>query len=261
MPQPAKQASPKWTQNHESALSGLVGLGISKKQAKEFLEAQPSGEVDELMRQALAARTRSQAPPSAIPGAPSGAVPLHPPKSAPAPSQAAPPKAPGMPFPEERGPWSAASMAAGQKPQRVRVAPQSGPQISGEWSASSMMPSAPRQGTPAAAINPAMPPPAPITPAAAQTQPGPQAVPPVKPRIRIRAAGQRIPPAPIGPAGGAESTPEAPAQAKEQAAPLPLIRSKEEYDQLPPGTEFIWRSDGHVYEKPAERGSAVEEVQ
>jgi hypothetical protein len=66
----------------------------------------------------------------------------------------------------------------------------------------------------------------------------------------MRAAGQRIPPAPIG-KGAPTEEPEAPAEAKEKAAPLPLIRSAEEYEQLAPGTEFIWRSDGHVYEKPA----------
>lgn len=234
MPQPAKQASPEWTDNHESALSGLVGLGIPKKQAQQFLEALPPAEVGELMRQALASRTRSQAPPAAIPGAPSGAVPLHPQTQAP-PQQTAqpPPAAPASQLP------AAPIQKKGDRFNRIAD------MLTG-WMAPSWVGGGPLPPkAPISAATPA----APITPAAAQTQPASQpAQPPEKPRIRIPAAGRRIPPAPIGKAP--EAAPEAPAETKQKAPPLPLIRSREEYEQLAPGTEFIWRSDGHIYSKP-----------
>lgn len=84
-----------------------------------------------------------------------------------------------------------------------------------------------------------------------------------KPRIRVRAAGTKIPAAPLG---GEGPTTEATSPTKEPETPtaaaetptknrvLPLIHSVEEYNQLAPGTEFIWRSDGHIYEKPAAKG-------
>jgi hypothetical protein len=49
----ATKVSPQeWTDNHESALSGLTGMGISKKEARQHLEGLRPNEVGELMRQA-----------------------------------------------------------------------------------------------------------------------------------------------------------------------------------------------------------------
>lgn len=251
MPKTATKPSQEWTPDHESALSGLTGMGIPKKEARAHLEVLPGADVAELMRQALASRSRGQKPPPAIPGGPRGAVPLNPQPAAAAPPPPAPPAAGApQPQPPPKGPSMRDMLLA----KAATVAPQPS--------------AAPKRdlfnriadtvfggGPPKAPIGPALKQ-AP-SPAAAQTQPAVQPGSTEKPRIRVRAAGTRIPPAPIGKTAATEAPgaeePEAPAETKEKAPPLPLIRSKEEYEQLAPGTEFIWASDSHIYEKPAEK--------
>lgn len=224
--------NPNWTPAHESALSGLVGLGISKKEARAFLESMKGGDVATLMRSALAQRNRAQAPPSAVSGGPGGARPIQatPPPLPPSRGQGPPPLPPPTPTPQAGAPKKVDTL------QNIL----------------NFMMMSPGGGAKS------RPPSAPIGPASAQlTAPAPSTAPPgppavqQKPRIRIRAAGGRVPPAPIG--GQTPST-EATSPTKEAQTPSTpeqpvFISTKKEYDELEPGTEFMW-PDGHIYEKP-----------
>jgi hypothetical protein len=241
----------EWTPAHESALTGLTGLGIGKKEARAHLEALQAGDVEELMRQALAARNRSQAPPPAVSGGPSGArpivSPLPPAAAAPGPAAA----------PPQQGPPGAPPGVAGSGrilPPWLRAAP-IGPAPPGASAPNARMPLDPEMlALLRQAQRPAQGP--------AQSQLQPQAS-PEKPRIRIRAGGGYVPAAPLG--GPGPSTEQAPptempeastaapqTPSKEEA--LPRIRSEEEYEKIGPGTRFVWIPDGHIYRKPAPKG-------
>jgi hypothetical protein len=223
MPQQTKL--PPWTKQHDDALSGLVGLKIPKKEARKFVEVLQSDDVNKMIAQALSARTRSQSPPPAIPGGPRGAVPIHPQSQGAAPPR---PTAGAPPAPSPAPPLPASRPAAAPIKKRDlfnRVADTLTGWMAPSWVGGGPLPPKP------APINLAAPTTTPTTPVAAQTG--------EKPRIRVPLVGKV-----------AETAAEEPT--KEKAAPLPLISSKEEYQQLAPGTEFIWKSDGHVYEKPKE---------
>jgi hypothetical protein len=252
MPQQTKL--PPWTKQHDDALSGLVGLKIPKKEARKFVEGLQSTDVNEMIRQALAARTRSQRPSPAIPGGPQGAVPIHP-QPQPPPSVPPTPSGPTAPGFGERTRLGAARLLGrafgAQSAPSPQPAPRNAPlfrspeeQAAAEQQSQRDLESAVQKATSGwRTAMQAQPPQAPIQAAAAQIK--------EKPRIRMPLVSRRVPPAPIGGgAPGAETAAEEPT--KEKAAPLPLISSKEEYQQLAPGTEFIWKSDGHVYEKPKE---------
>jgi hypothetical protein len=81
---------------------------------------------------------------------------------------------------------------------------------------------------------------------------------PVKPRVRVKAVGTKIPEAPTPTeveegkqkaAGIEETRPEKP-----KAEELPLVASQEEYDKLPIGTRFK-HPDGFIYRKQSESGA------
>jgi hypothetical protein len=75
---------------------------------------------------------------------------------------------------------------------------------------------------------------------------------PVKPRIRVKAAGSKIPETPAA---------EAP-KPKEAQTPegLPLVGTQEEYDKLPVGSRFR-HPDGFIYRKASESGGPEQKLQ
>jgi hypothetical protein len=213
-----------WTKTHDTVLSGLTGMGLGKGYATSLLSGMKETDAAQMIRAALQSHTKSKNL-SPVPGGPQNAVPI-------------------VPQPGPAGP--AAAQVSGAPPAQVRPAPslrsfvpqrpasaagaQTGPRID----LRSFIPKGPSQAAAA--------------PAAPEVVPATQ-----KPRIRIQAAGRRIPAAPLGSPTEAAQSPTQGPQTPSKPTP-PLIHTAQEYEQLAPGTEFIWRSDGHIYEKPAEEG-------
>lgn len=242
----ATASKEEWTKEHEDALSGLTGLGIPKKEARQHLEVLPSEHSSELMRKALASRSRSQRPPPSMPaGAPANAMPLHPTSAAASAAPSPPPSLPPAPLPATRGTMPSAPLQIGpEQIQQAEAARQEAiRRASSGWG--SLIPQAP------------------IGPAAAQLQAQPPAPTPTeKPRVRVRAAGHYVPPAPLGAEAPSTETPSptkapktpSPAQPTPSKQQLPRIRTEEELAKLEAGTEFVWIPDGHIYRKNAEGG-------
>lgn len=234
------QQQSTWSDQHDEALLALKALKVPEKEAKKLLEPLTrQAATGDLLRMALRSRAAGTKRPPTPAGGPTGAVPINPPAAAQSTAvvpASGPPPAPIKPKPGTPGksnPWTFREIF-GLPPKKPKPSPPSQQQQA--------VGSAPGVGAPGATAAPPhpmpaaqMPPVAPISPAAAQTQPAPAQ----KPRIRVRAAGQRMPVAPIG---GAP---------KQPAETPPFIHSYEEYEQLAPGTEFIW-TNSHVYRKPAQ---------
>jgi hypothetical protein len=225
-----------WTDTHEDALKTLTALGLGKNYGTQLLTGSKEKNLDDMVNAALRSHAMGKklVP---IPGGPRGAVPIVPQTNQP-PQQLArqqsPRPQPQAEPPPQPGVWSGQQLAGGLKlPRTPPPAP-----VSFGGGPSSMAQQLAGQGPSAAT---------------AQTRPAPPLAggAPTKPRIRVPAAGRRIPAAPLGsPTQG----PETPQVQTEKPPSLPLIHSSEEYEQLAPGTEFIWKSDGHIYEKPAQKG-------
>jgi hypothetical protein len=243
---PAQQTQ-AWSPQHEDALKALIHLGLGKQYGRSLLEAMPQqNSLDDLVNMAVQAHGKAYSRTKTLPvkGGPKNAVPLKDPAKkagpAPAPLGAAPPtQRPSGPVPLPK--VTAAERLAG--PGAPPPAQPGGPVPSPAVSAAQRL-QVPRESW-SSILGRSAPPPAPLSPAAAQTQPqgqpGPTAGalgPSEKPRIRVRTVGQRIPAAPLGapaPAAG-PTTPSGP----------PMISTREDYDKLPPGTLFKW-SDGRLY--------------
>jgi hypothetical protein len=209
-----------WTKTHDAVLSGLTGMGLGKGYATNLLSGMKEADVQQMMRAALQAHTKSQKL-SPVPGGPQNAVPI-------------------VPQPGPAGP--AAAQVSGAPPAQVRPAPslrsfvpqrpasaagaQTGPRID----LRSFIPKGPSQAAAA--------------PAAPQVVPATQ-----KPRIRIQAAGRRIPAAPLGSPTQEAQTPSAGPKTPSGAGPMPRIRSEEEWQKLPNGSDFIWVPNGKQYTK------------
>lgn len=239
--------SPNWTAAHESALTGLLGLGLGKKHARSLLEPLPPSDLASMMRAALRSHTQAKKP-APVEGGPQGAAPIMgkpaPPPAAPAAAQTKP--APSMlrSFVPPRAPLQAAAVASG-------AAPQPQPKISLRGFTPAQKPPSPKAEEPEG-----KPPFTQIIGAPPGWKPSDVLV---KPRIRVRAAGQKLPAAPLGtetPSSEATSPTEAPQvptegkQTPSKKKPLVFISTQREYDGLEPGTEFVW-PNGRVYEKPA----------
>jgi hypothetical protein len=193
------QTTDKWTPAHEDALSAMSALGISKKEATNLLKQVPGTTSSELAHNALRARSTKPAV-----SEPQGAV-----KVAPISSPGAPPRPPIMPAQPQS--WF------GKKP-----SPESGAMILPESMRYSL------QGPPAApSASPAVKLPSPESGAMILSQPGPPAA-PVKPRIRVPAAGGQIP-----------------SEAPKANTPV-SVQTEAELVKLPSGTHFVW-SDGNRY--------------
>lgn len=226
----ATATKPAWTKAHEDALSGLVGLGLGKKYGQSLLADVPPGNLSDMMNAALRSHAKSKNL-SPIAGGPQRAVPVNPPQAPPPLPSAGPRNAPPLPG------KIASPRVQGQQGQPKGDALE---RLLGFLTVGGAK-------KPTASVPPPLPPSAPIGPAAAQLAP---AAPKEKPRIRVRAAGGYVPPAPLG--GQAPSTetasptkePETPSKAKQPV----FISTLKEYEELEPGTEFMW-PDGHIYEK------------
>lgn len=273
---------PKWTDQHQDAHDAMVTMGVPKKEARKLLEGLPAGQAGDLMRQALRARTGAQRPAQPIPGAPSGAVPLNPPAKPsppPTPTPSGPPPIAAPPQKQPSGP--AAGTTQKKKDTFNRIADALTGWMAPSWVGGGPTPS---KLPPKAPIGPALAQTQPEPPAqppaekprirvplvSRQIPPAPIA-PPSKPEPEGLSDEEReqlvgglrkltIPEAEARElAAKATSTDpfEVAGQRGQQAAEagkpagLPLISSAQEYQQLAPGTEFIWKEDGHVYEKPA----------
>lgn len=258
-----------WTPVHEDALKGLMHLGLSKQYALDLLEHVKGTQLSDIMNEALRMHSASKKP-AVIQGGPRNAVPIKQPSpaaaaapapapptpvptpSAPPPKPVAaprPPPPPAAPMSRTPGPgeW-AASQLGGQRP-AARPTVSGTPLIQGQWSPTSMVPAERRPSAPIAPAAAQLQPP---TPAGAPPAPPPAAPPAQKPRIRVRAAGSRIPPAPIGgqgPSTEAQTPTEAP-QTPTTAAERKWIWTDAEYEKLEPGAKFIWGPNGKRYTKP-----------
>lgn len=255
-----------WTPVHEDALKGLMHLGLGKQYALDLLEHVKGTQLSDMMNEALRMHSASKKP-SVIEGGPKNAVPIKhqpspaAPSAAPVPAPSAPPPAPPAPravpktAPVAPRPVAPAGQFSGA-PASLQV--QAGQEAEAEAARQAAIK---RMSSGWANL---IPPKAPIQAAAAQLAPTSEAA-SAKPRIRIRAAGSRIPPAPLG--GQAPST-QAPSPTKEVEAPTqaPQGPSKEappaaekrvwiytddEYEKLAPGSKFIWGPNGRKYTKPA----------
>jgi hypothetical protein len=215
----------KLSSQHNDAFSALTALGVPEKEAMNLVSAIPDvTDPGEIVRSALRSRNPGSRA-KTLPGGPSGAVLINPSAT------------------DSKNTVNSAGPAAAVAPVMGQPQPPTAP-IANRPNLRTFIPQ-----------KPAPPVQQPVSPAAAQTRapislknfvPRPAAPKPEKPRIRVKAAGQRIPVAPIG---GSSPEPAAPAKAPANA-PV-MIRTYDEYDQLAPGTEFVW-PDGHVYRKPAQ---------
>lgn len=200
-------------------------MKVPEKEARKLLEELEGEESGDLMRQALRARSGAIVRKPQVPaGGPQNAMPVNP---TPAAQQT-------------------------QDPEALRQAAIK--RVSTGWS--SLIPPRAPIGPAAAQLSPpSMAAPSPQQPA----MPGPGGE---KPRIRVRAAGGPVPAAPLGgqapsiEQGSPTNAPQTPTEAQQTPSkkkPVIFISTQKEYEQLEPGTEFMW-PNGHIYEKPAEGG-------
>jgi hypothetical protein len=211
-----------WTKTHDTVLSGLTGMGLGKNYATGLLSGMKESDAAQMLRAALQAHTKSQNL-SPVAGGPQNAVPIN--------KQSTPPPLPmaQQPSTQKRGML--------ENVIRFMTGP-NGP------------PKAPISPAVAQVSPPSMGGPLPQQPAITQAAaPGaaPQ-VPAQKPRIRIPAAGRRIPAAPLGSPTEAAQPPSEGSKTP-SSTPMPRIRSEEEWQRLPSGTDFIWVPNGKQYTK------------
>jgi hypothetical protein len=230
---PVKE-EPKWTPHHETALAALTTLKVPTKEGRELLSPlQGVDDPGELLRLALRQRATANKR-FTMPGAPQNAAPVNP------------------PAPKQSGP-SLKGFTPAMPPQRPS------PSLMGQGGDIYRNLANQIHGVNLRGFTPKRP--APLAPIVSPTAVGPQE----KPRVRIKAAGHRIPPAPIGgpavapaptmPSGPQQVAQNVPRQAQVPTRP-PVISSDAEFHKLEPGTVFHWAPDGHLYRKEPEPESS-----
>jgi hypothetical protein len=229
-------------------------MGLGKKYATDLLSGMKEDDVGNMMRLALQghAQSRNMAP-VAVPGGPRNASPIvrRGPTPVPGPGPGPTPTAP-MPTPIGGGAGMRPSLLRSFVPQQQAGSGAAAAQTRPNINLRSFVPRAPIS-SPSAPIEGGATPYTQVVGAPPGWKPSDAGL--AKPRVRVRAAGRRIPAAPIGSPAEAPEAPTERAQTPSNApkapssAPMPRIRSEEEWQRLPSGSDFIWVPNGKQYTK------------